>query len=506
MGPHMNEQLDDTQKSNQGLIQTQNSEAKDPNEIKPHDFERKKYPTTYKSIFNCTINFLIAIPTILFHLPIILVSCVICALIPLPTMFRRCLQRNLKVYIEQVLNTVLGLWFKKTFYVAVDSRLLDLIDDCNKKNRFPKILTISNHISEVDWLFMKLMAERLNFLRYTYIVMKQALSEIPILGFILRSLGHTFVVREKSNPDKVKDQSKENRDTNKVSKDSLAIKSFARNLRGNFEESSGTFSEFWKKVSNFLVKIRLVPRSPGANGLYFPEGTIFYKKSYENMLEFHKKAAEKSETAQTTESFKPEYVLLPRPLGTSVLLAELSDFLDCICDTTLFTMPFVPSTFDCISFADIFLCKAPAFTFCMKMDRLDIPEDIKNHIKKLEETCFERPDALTDQEKLVKNRVSEFLYEAFKKKNDLIKNYVEEYNGEFQSEDEFSKFIEENSKNETPGFNMQTMPIKIESPYKSMIFFAPVLFFSFLICYYFRKAEFLKLLFTKKAVSAIILE
>lgn len=456
------------------------------NEKSHLDFTPKKYPTTVKSVCKCVLNFIITIPTALFHLSLAMILCVLINIIPIPTAYRHRLLRNVKVYVEQIANTLLGLWFNKTFYASIDSRLLSKVCELNNQDKFPRLLTISNHISEIDWLFIKVLAEKLNFLRYLYIVMKQAISEYQIIGFLLKSFGHTFVARKRS------DVKKERRS------DIALINSLGNDLIGNPDESRKSSSSLKSGYfSKLLTKYGLMPSEPGAVGLVFPEGTTFTKTTYDRTLDYYKNNNLEEEGIE-----KPKYVLVPKSLGFSALMGKISNSLDGICDTTLLTLPFSPSTYDCISFIDILLCKAPPISFCMILDYLEVPLELKKLSEKLPENAFEYPELLNENEKKFQKESDKILYESFSKKDKLIRNYVEgSTRGNFESQEDFENFMRENNE-----FNQkrEIISMKIDSPYKNWIFFIPALFFTLITLYYFRNSEFvINLLFNKPPVSTL---
>lgn len=463
----------------------QNLDKQEPYE---HDFKSKRNPATFKSRSQCFLNFLIAIPAVLFHLPIMTLLCMFFNLLPFSTSVRRQLQRNVKVYAENVGNSILGLWFNQTFYVSIDSRLTDLVKKRETEGKFPNVLTIGNHISEVDWLFMSLLAEALNFYRYTYIIMKKSISSYPFIGFLAKSFGHSFVVREAS------------QDATKKSDDIVALNSFSNNLIGKFDESRKTHSSFLSKIidsiSSAFSKTGIISANPGANGLYYPEGTIFTEDNYKKGLEFYEKNKDNKDLPGI---FKPDFVLLPKALGTAAIISNLSEKLDCICNTTMLTLPYASSTFDCLPFSDIFFCRAPAFSFCMILDYLEIPSDLKNSINKLPEggNNFLRPRKLTDKEKVVKHKTTEWIYGVWNEKDKLVEKYVSNYNGTFNNNEEFTEFINSAFESSTES-TRQCIPMKIDSPYKNIILFAPVLCLSIIFCVYFVKIEFLSKTILKK--------
>lgn len=432
-----------------------------------HDFSLKRYPFTMISLLKFIVKGSIGFTALIFHILVGYLVCFVVNVIPMPKQLRNVLLRSINNYIGIAFNSIIGLWFYNKFYVSMDPKLAKMLKDLKMKNENPCLLTISNHASEMDWLFFFKITASLDLFRYTIILIKKELSKVPIMGYLMKSVGHAFIERDRS------------KDSEKRSCDMVSVNNFAKNIIDS--KSCRRASEIpvigwiYEKISALMVYLRIIRKTPGANGLYFPEATIFEESTYKATTEFYLNALKTPE--EFPGIFRPNYVLLPRPLGTTALLTKLADKIDGIIDSTILIYPFVPATYNCCSYWDIVSCRAPPFSFGVLLDLLEVPDNVKKSIKDMGDDTnnFEFPQKLTDGEKNVKYEVSKFLNKVYSRKDSIIKKYVEgETKGDFKNLADFDSFtnsLEANNKR-------ISYPLRIDSHYAILILSAPFIFFS----------------------------
>lgn len=466
---NLNSSIGEPLVADKNFIAKANSEETDEEVI--HDFSLKRYPITLISMLKMVFKSIFGISAFIFHILIAFVICLIFNNIPIPSTVRGTIIRNTKSYIEHTINSTIGLWFPKEFYVAIDNRLISLFKNLEAKNENPCLLSISNHVTEFDWLFICKLNAHLNISRYTYLLVKKGVSNIPIMGYLMKVIGYTFIERERSV------------DPNKRSCDMISVNKFAKSIiKTHLDDRKSNFpilGSLSNKITDFLTKYRFIRKNPGANALYFPEATIFEESTYNISSEFYLKSKNRPE--EYPGIFKPRYVLLPRPLGTVALFSKLSNNINCICDFTLLHYPYVSSVYNCISYFDIFACRAPQFAFGILVDYLQIPTEIKQQIDSLglETSNFELPYLLTDKEKAIKRNTTKFLNNIYEKKDNIIQKYVKgSTRGNFKDLEDFENFIKSVDSRDRTFYSL-----KVSSKFKFPILLSSFLFFG--ICIYF---------------------
>jgi 1-acyl-sn-glycerol-3-phosphate acyltransferase len=433
-----------------------------------HDFDTVRYPITFPSLIRCIFNYLVAIPSFIFHICTAYILCFLLTYFPMPDTLRMSFLRSVKAYVSNVLTSIASLWFYKPFYVSIDQNIVDILKNIAQKNENPCCLTLCGHVSEFDWIYMYKLSSKLNLSRYCLFVVKDELSKVPIMGFLMKSVGYTFIKRER----------KQLYDENRKSIDIVSLNKLSDSLIKEYTSERNIdvpiIGGIYKMIINFLIKLKLVKKNPGSNGLYFPEATIFEKTTYDATLDFYSKNA--SNTADYPDLFRPNYVLLPRPLGTAGLLSKLTCHLDCIFDITLLVSPYVSSTYNCYSYSDIFACRCEPFTLGILVDNLVIPDQLKKLIGELGEKdlpAFEFPDNLTEKERKIKLEVSSCLNKTYQRKDKIIQKFVEgDVKGNFKDFAEFKKFSDQLSKDSS----RVSYPLKLDSFFKIPILAAPFVF------------------------------
>lgn len=200
------------------------------------------------------------IPLILFSilggLTNILVLCVIYKLVAKFKKNRgRRTYKLLKFYCYHLMISYLGLFFTRPFYFTGSV----------KKFKTKNNISIFNHSSDFDWVFILVIYYNLNMYETLFFLMKQELGKIPFLGYLVRANGHMMLSRK----NKEKDLSEIKR-------------GIARYNRGNnnfsiflFPEGTYPHAETIEKTKEFAAKTKITVN----DGEYMPHNTLIPRKT-----------------------------------------------------------------------------------------------------------------------------------------------------------------------------------------------------------------------------------
>lgn len=216
-----------------------------------------------------------AIDMLFFDLIVIVVR-----LLPIPGSLKKTIYGAIKVAGHHTMVSLFEFWFPHTIFVAYNKEVLG-----HDKN-----IVISNHCTDYDWLFISQVMQHLNKLSSIYIIMKDSLRKIPVLGYIMETFGYVFLTRRKSNADK------------------KALERLTSAVCG---------------TSAYDI-------------LIFPEGTYPTPKSIEDAKEYAKTANLRYED----RAYIPELVLIPRKGGFELMRQGLEDF-EGVVDITILMNPYV---------------------------------------------------------------------------------------------------------------------------------------------------------------------
>lgn len=229
-----------------------------------------------------------------------------------------------------------SLFFKKDIYVILEKNVLDKIMD--KKLTKNNFITISNHLTNYDWLIILLVLDFLSLYKNTIIILKHSLSKIPIFGDGMKIFNFLF-------------------------------------LKRNFEDDK---KEIEKGIKNIEKDV---------NFLMFPEGTIFTefedKKcqkylSEKNNLKNHQ--SDQNEFENKSHNLKSnielfDNLLIPRKKGTNLILNNL----DCSClNVTLFTYPYFKYPQDKFPYSSVYFNDVGKIGFFMIVELEKIQKNIEN--------------------------------------------------------------------------------------------------------------------------------
>lgn len=327
--------------------------------------------------------------------------------------------------------SLFGFLFPKSFTIGKDESLRNL---SNKE-----FVTISNHLSDFDWLFIWYAIKKLGYINNFFIVMKDSLRSIPIVGYVLEFFGSIFLSRESSN-------SKEG----KKSRDLEAIEQQCK-----------------KRAA---LKIPFAP-------LLFPEGTYIYSEALTKSKDKYVELLQKDGMGGKNLYF-PEHTLLPRIGGFGTFLLLQPKDTDFICDITLFTTPyekFVSEKYPVTSFV---FSGIPSFSFNMLIKKIEIPDELRGAIKK----CRENEGDVQARADF-QSKATEFINGIFKRKEEMIKRYVD-FCKKSKNEPNFEKFVTEClAKEEQTKYDCSIDFIRSDST-PSFYYFLPAIFAWTLLFWY----------------------
>lgn len=261
-----------------------------------------------------------------FYVCLLVVILMINSLIPVRRVRRRVVM-TAKRFSYHLIVSLFVHWFPNPVYIRYDKRILN---SC-------RTITISNHCSDYDWVFLLLLFHELK-LHDSKILLKKSVGEVPLLGFIIRRFGHICLNRSKVRDIKIIE----------------------------------------KAVSK-------ITRDPEYNIALYPEGTYIFSASVERNQEY----ARDAHIVVDDEPFIPKLVLLPRKTGFDTITSGLSENYDGIVDVTIMMNPYVymPSE-DCPPY-DMFIKQTKAINQFLLVDfvpREEITSDFLERSFKKKET------------------------------------------------------------------------------------------------------------------------
>ncbi|OQS54623.1 hypothetical protein EHP00_124 [Ecytonucleospora hepatopenaei] len=183
----------------------------------------------------------------------------------IPFYKKRKAYKALKFYGYHVMISYMSLFFTRAFYFHGNV----------KKLKARKSISIFNHCSDFDWLFIIVIYYKLNMFENLFFLMKKELGKIPVFGYLIQQNGHLLISRSDKNSD---------------------ICEIQRYVK-KYNKTNEKFSIF-----------------------IFPEGTYLHKKSIKKTLEF----AEKTNLTIKNEEYRPTHTLIPRVTGFNTVQNDLN--------------------------------------------------------------------------------------------------------------------------------------------------------------------------------------
>lgn len=224
------------------------------------------------------IIFAAVVSVALFYFVILYVLLALCQMVPCRT-FRKKFVACCKHAGFHLAVSLLGYWFPNPVYIRYNKSIL----------KHKRTITISNHCSDYDWIFLLLIFHEFGILD-SRILLKKSLGSVPILGFILKRFGHVCMNRAKS-----------------------------------------------KDIQIIQKSMRAIRHEPKYNVAIYPEGTYLFHKSVNSAQKF----AEESKLHVGEKPYIPERVLLPRKTGFSIMTDILGKSYDGVIDVTIMMNPYI---------------------------------------------------------------------------------------------------------------------------------------------------------------------
>lgn len=249
-------------------------------------------------------------------------------------------------------TSILGLYFVHPIYICYNKKIFDR----------KKVITISNHLTNFDWIYTLVVLNELGMYENLVIILKESLRKIPIFGYGMKIFGYIFLKRQ--------------------------------------------WSEDYQILLEGLKKIK---EKENFNLLLFPEGTIINKEAHEKS----KKYCETNNIKIGNEPFNPETLLLPRKTGFDMIYRYLNEDIEGFVNITLFINPYIEYPSDKFDLWDVFIRWSKKINFCFLIDYIENNEEAKS---------------------------KDWLYKVFKKKDELIKNYIPKAK-KFKNKNEFKEVI-----------------------------------------------------------------
>jgi len=334
---------------------------------------------------------------------------------------RQRVYKKVKRYVFHLGYSMFGLWFFAPF-VVVECKPADVETPTDS-------LIISNHVSDMDWMYISYMADRHGYLEDLTITMKESLGKYPVLGYLLRVFGSVFLSRGSH------ENGKRSHDTEKL----------AQACREAIDKG--------KRI----------------NILLFPEGTYTSNETLERSIRYYEKI--KDNQPSGSNIFMPKYVLLPHTAGFQKLLLSMPESLITMRNITLFTTPYEPSVYENYKYKEVALGDK-SFHLNLLIEIIKIPQDICDLMREIRATKMNKDtEKYTYLIQTFNLRTSSFLNGLFAKKQDMIEEYSKK--SKLNGDSEFLEFCKENCGTEGMQFKVETH--RISSPFKFFYMGLPLL-------------------------------
>lgn len=314
---------------------------------------RKLYLFQKIFTFLCNvISLAIAAAGVLVYTPVSYVLIFFVDCIPMPKNIKSSINGLLKVFVVHCFLTFFSFLVSNKIYAAQDSRIA----------KRDKGIVISNHLCDFDWLFLGVYFRMVKKLKYMFVVMKEPLSRIPLVGYIIKKMGHVFVKR--------------NIDLGPVSSQPLEVL-----------QKSAKLIDGMKK--GFL--------------LIFPEGTYMHGSAHQKSIQYLEQHPYEFEGGQ----YIPRNVLTPKESGFNAILNSLNS-LEGIIDLTIFTNPFTKNLDDTKNVFWHMLFGSREFSFVIVADFIP-QEQIVGSPRYLQEIFCEKDKLISRFEQLTLEKSAECL-------------------------------------------------------------------------------------------------
>lgn len=301
--------------------------------------------------------------------------------LPAKKTFKRYIFNILKSYGFRMLRAFSTFWFVDNIYLVYNDPIAEKANE--------SFVTISNHVSDFDWLFVHYAAEHLGFSKSIFITMKESLRSVFILGYVLERFDSVFLSRKGK-----KTPPGEKTDLERLMQKSLEL-----------------------QKEGYCV-----------NPLLFPEGTYICKETLTESEKFFQ-----SNFQTKGYLYEPKRTLLPRINGFQTLLLSQPKIPKGICDITLFVTPYTKFVYDNYPTTELLLNGKNQFHIHILIKYVPFPDRMQNLINQMKnEVQTMKIDAL-------KKECADFLNKSFQEKEMHLEQYQQ-----LQRSEDFNKFFERN--------------------------------------------------------------
>lgn len=371
---------------------------------------------------------IIVFPIALVHL--LMAFCIVFVIrtLPLNISIVNSIFLNMKYYVFHLGYSLLKFWFPRKFTVVYMKSASN-----SKPHHF---ITISNHVSDFDWMFVSYVIEQLGYFDNLTITMKDSIRKAPIIGYLLDAFGSIFLARN--------------------------------GKPGENGAVNGDLEKLQKWCENSMSEGGIL------NPLLFPEGTYVCSETLQASQEYYEKVKDANDQFKY---FQPNFVLMPRTGGFRQLLLCLPTSSKILRNFTLFTTPYENFVFDNYSNKDLFTgSKSYHLNVLIQDER--IPDSLLGLIRKIRKLDKDSA-AYNAIIKEFKVKSTGFLNTLFKKKAEIIKAYSEADKHREHSMDgkDFYKFCMDNVKSEETFKSPKMIEMAINSPFRTLYFSSAVLLF-----------------------------
>lgn len=348
---------------------------------------------------------------------------------------------QLKRYFLNLGYSILGIWFPSQFNVFYREDCSDLQNS--------KVLTISNHTSDFDWLFISFVLNKFGLFKRMIISMRDDMKKKPIIGLILRAFNPIFLIRttgmknEAISEEELKRRIETNNNRIKEALDRFENEGISPNPLIFVE---GTYICKEKYViwllkyfeSKFEIKDSKLLKEQIKEVVYADKGN-FQRNHKENFIrtiesEFIAPLNLKERTS-TREIYFPFYTLNPKHHGLVETLLNSSQEYDAIVNCTLMPTPYNRFVWDTYKLNNIVLHGSESYAINILVEKISLSKDIKTLVKQIKDTKRNRSlsmtNSLNEKSDVIENlkadleeKIFKLLNQTFTEKEYLIEEYL----------------------------------------------------------------------------------
>lgn len=359
---------------------------------------------------------------------------------------------QIKRYLLKLAYSIFGIWFSSEFNIFYEKDCMNLQNS--------NVLTISNHVSDFDWMFVSFVLNRFDLFQRVIISMRENIKKVPILGLILQTFNSIFLIRTTgTNNEKISDEELHERIEKNNQRIRIALKKFDDcGIKPNpliFVEGTYICKEKYIKwlctyfKTKFEIDKKVVDEKKTDDVDAILNDTIKKivnedsgnfqdnKKNFiENVYSKLKEVLELKENTSAKEIYFPFYTLNPKHHGLVEILLNSTQEYDAIVNCTLIPTPYNRFIWDRYKIDNIFLHGAESYVADVFVDKITLSKDIKELITEIKGTetislKTSKPkssEEIKDLKKKLEEKIFELLDQKFREKEDLIESYLRSAN------------------------------------------------------------------------------